>query len=525
MLEFVTALNGKQPRTPKNIQKSSNQGFADLLSLHGQEKMPFAEIVEIEEQELIKEEDEHKNPLLSLEKDQTQFDSQQILDPETPIKKENNGLKELDFQTSDDVHRLIKEGGEEVKESLVERDDRFVFLNEKKEDNLLMGTYVAKENRDPNNKAIYLQEETETEEPIEHKSNEVRVSNMELLKEFKGEPLLEEADKQLDNFGLRTTKEQSLRNLSHFSHSQEGLTRNGEPTLAKQTNIHTSEATENLIHTRIRSEQPQTSVIVEQQEQDTRSQRLGILPFQQRLDNEPISDLSHEVSSVEEHEQLNKPKQESLPEQQPLKSDSTSKQTNEKTSHQSSVRDNQEGSKGTDATPSSNSEVDHVLYRQDSKNTTGQAIKSSITGQIVNGQESSELLTKQVQRILKAAVLKQHPEGHTQLTVKLHPETLGRMHVQLIQSAQGLLVKVRAEKKHTAELLERVLPNLRQQLQMPDAKFEVSRIEEESDERQSSQEQEEKQEQQEKQEENKLTSFSKWFFSNDAEEEELNDAN
>ncbi|WP_078391497.1 flagellar hook-length control protein FliK [Shouchella patagoniensis] len=495
MLEFVTALDVKQPRSPKNIQKSANQEFADLLFLNGQEKMPFAEIVEIEEQELIKEEDEYKNSLLSLEKDKTQFDSQQILDPETQTAKEDIELKELDFQTSDDVHKLIKEGGEEVKEFLVEQDD--------------------------------LQEETELEEPTEQKSNEVRVSKIELMKEFTGDVLLEEADKQMDKFGLHTTKEQALQDLSHFSYIKDGLTRSGQATLAKQTDNHTAEATENLIHTRIRSEQPQASVVVEQQEQniDKRTQRLENLSFQQRLDSEPITDQSQEVSSVEEHEQLRKPKRESLPEQQPLNSDVASKQTSEKTSHHSSVRDNQEGSKGTDATQNPDPEGDHVVHRQDFKNMTGQAIKASVTGQVGNGQESLELLTKQVHRILKAGVLKQYPEGHTQLTVKLHPETLGRMHVQLIQSVQGLLVKVRAEKKHTADLLERVLPNLRQQLQMPDAKFEVSRIEEESDERQSNKEQEEKQEQQEKQEENKLTSFSKWFFSNDAEEEELNDAN
>ncbi|WP_054706749.1 flagellar hook-length control protein FliK [Bacillus sp. JCM 19041] len=331
----------------------------------------------------------------------------------------------------------------------------------------------------------------------------------------------------MDKFDLRTTKEQVNLDPSNLTHIEDVLSSSRQAILAKQTVNNSAEATENFIQTSSRFERTQASVIVGQQEQniDASKQRQESLPLRQLLDGELVSDQAQAVTIVEQQEQLSKPKRESLPLQQLLNGDSASKQISEKLSHQSSVSVDHEVSKGTDTSRNSDNEAEPVILRQDFKNMTGQAIKASVTGQVVSGQESSELLTKQVHRILKAAVLKQHPEGHTQLTVKLHPETLGRMHVQLIQSAQGLLVKVRAEKKQTADLLERMLPSLRQQLQMPEAKFEVSRIEEESDERQSNKEQEEKQEQQEKREENKLTSFSKWFFSNDAEEGELNDAN
>ncbi|WP_142301315.1 flagellar hook-length control protein FliK [Shouchella clausii] len=136
------------------------------------------------------------------------------------------------------------------------------------------------------------------------------------------------------------------------------------------------------------------------------------------------------------------------------------------------------------------------------------------------------MLTKQLERVLKAAVLKQHGDGALQLTVKLHPETLGRLHVQLLHSSQGLVVKLLADKKATAETLERALPGLRQ-LFNQEATFEIGPIDEEGDEQSngdSGQEGGRKQPEEEVGEQRKQHSFSDWMSQEQGEGEGADDA-
>ncbi|WP_054706751.1 hypothetical protein [Bacillus sp. JCM 19041] len=187
MLEFITALDVKQPRTPKNIQKSANQGFADLLFLRGQEEIPFAETIEIEEQELFKEKNEKRNHLPSLENDKTLFESQQILEPEAQTTDDDIGLKGLYFQTNDDAHKLITEKRENVR-GFIEQDDKFVSSIETKEDKLLKGTNGDKQNQEFSYGAISLQTEIELDEPTAQKKNEGGAVKSELTEESKGAP-------------------------------------------------------------------------------------------------------------------------------------------------------------------------------------------------------------------------------------------------------------------------------------------------------------------------------------------------
>ncbi|WMM31632.1 flagellar hook-length control protein FliK [Shouchella clausii] len=136
------------------------------------------------------------------------------------------------------------------------------------------------------------------------------------------------------------------------------------------------------------------------------------------------------------------------------------------------------------------------------------------------------MLTKQLERVLRAAVLKQHGDGALQLTVKLHPETLGRLHVQLLHSSQGLVVKLLADKKATAETLERALPGLRQ-LFNQDTTFEIGPIDEEGDEQSngdSGQEGGRKQPEEEVSEQRKQHSFSDWMSQEQGEGEGADDA-
>lgn len=136
------------------------------------------------------------------------------------------------------------------------------------------------------------------------------------------------------------------------------------------------------------------------------------------------------------------------------------------------------------------------------------------------------MLAKQLERVLKAAVLKQHGDGALQLTVKLHPETLGRLHVQLLHSSQGLVVKLLADKKATAETLERALPGLRQ-LFNQDGTFEIGPIDEEGDEQsngESGQEGGRKQPEDEVGEQRKQHSFSDWMSQKQGEGEGADDA-
>ncbi|MCM3547021.1 flagellar hook-length control protein [Niallia circulans] len=136
------------------------------------------------------------------------------------------------------------------------------------------------------------------------------------------------------------------------------------------------------------------------------------------------------------------------------------------------------------------------------------------------------MLAKQLERVLRAAVLKQHGDGALQLTVKLHPESLGRLHVQLLHSSQGLVVKLLADKKATAETLERALPGLRQMFNQ-DTAFEIGPIDEDGDEQsngESGQEGGRKQPEEEVGEQRKQHSFSDWMSQKQGEGEGADDA-
>lgn len=143
---------------------------------------------------------------------------------------------------------------------------------------------------------------------------------------------------------------------------------------------------------------------------------------------------------------------------------------------------------------------------------------------IVKQSNMSDLLTKQLYRILQAAVMNRSANGQQQLTLKLHPESLGRMHIQFIQQKQGLLIKIVADKKGTVEMVERALPGIRQLLPNLDQKIEVEQFEEENSE-DNQREKQGEQKEQDPQERKKTTFFEDWLTAKSEVEEEFDDAN
>ncbi|MBM7837653.1 flagellar hook-length control protein FliK [Alkalihalobacillus xiaoxiensis] len=137
---------------------------------------------------------------------------------------------------------------------------------------------------------------------------------------------------------------------------------------------------------------------------------------------------------------------------------------------------------------------------------------------------SSELLSKQLFRILQAAVMNRGANGQQQLTLKLHPESLGRMQIQFIQQNQGLLIKIVADKQGTVEMVERALPNIRQLLPTLEHKIEVEQFEEETLDDNHQEKQNQQKEQQAK-EQQKASLFKDWLNATSEVEEEFDDTN
>ncbi|GAF16748.1 flagellar hook-length control protein FliK [Bacillus sp. JCM 19046] len=137
---------------------------------------------------------------------------------------------------------------------------------------------------------------------------------------------------------------------------------------------------------------------------------------------------------------------------------------------------------------------------------------------------SSELLSKQLFRILQAAVMNRGVNGQQQLTLKLHPESLGRMQIQFIQQNQGLLIKIVADKQGTVEMVERALPGIRQLLPTLEHKIEIEQFEEETlDDNQ--QEKQNQQKEQQAKEQQKASLFKDWLNATSEVEEEFDDTN
>ncbi|MCM2674736.1 flagellar hook-length control protein FliK [Alkalicoccobacillus plakortidis] len=71
---------------------------------------------------------------------------------------------------------------------------------------------------------------------------------------------------------------------------------------------------------------------------------------------------------------------------------------------------------------------------------------------------------KQLQRIFQQGTMTQLKDGQVQFTLKLFPEHLGKLQIQLIQTGQKLTAQIVAESSATKDLVERSLPQLRQAL-------------------------------------------------------------
>ncbi|MFC3882570.1 flagellar hook-length control protein FliK [Bacillus songklensis] len=81
-------------------------------------------------------------------------------------------------------------------------------------------------------------------------------------------------------------------------------------------------------------------------------------------------------------------------------------------------------------------------------------------GQGEKGQEA-EKLTKDFQQILSRSVLTQNSQ-QTKLTIKLYPEHLGAVHIELLKNEHGMTAKFVASTQQAKELLESQLSSLKQ---------------------------------------------------------------
>ncbi|MEK4565310.1 flagellar hook-length control protein FliK [Alkalihalobacillus sp. FSL R5-0424] len=94
------------------------------------------------------------------------------------------------------------------------------------------------------------------------------------------------------------------------------------------------------------------------------------------------------------------------------------------------------------------------------------------------GQTEERRFVKTLQRILQQGSMTQRSDGQTTLILKLFPEHLGKLQIQVIQSGQKLTAQIIAESSATKELVERSLPQLRQALNSQNIAFDQIDVEE-----------------------------------------------
>lgn len=94
------------------------------------------------------------------------------------------------------------------------------------------------------------------------------------------------------------------------------------------------------------------------------------------------------------------------------------------------------------------------------------------------GQTEERRFVKTLQRILQQGSMTQRSDGQTTLTLKLFPEHLGKLQIQVIQSGQKLAAQIIAESSATKDLVERSLPQLRQALNSQNVAFDQIDVEE-----------------------------------------------
>lgn len=127
------------------------------------------------------------------------------------------------------------------------------------------------------------------------------------------------------------------------------------------------------------------------------------------------------------------------------------------------------------------------------------------------GQTDERRFVKTLQRILQQGSMTQRSDGQTTITLKLFPEHLGKLQIQVIQSGQKLAAQIIAESSATKELVERSLPQLRQALSAQSVAFDQIDVEEfvNRDQQQHEQEQSDQPDQQKDENESRTeTSFS-----------------
>ncbi|MEY8751249.1 flagellar hook-length control protein FliK [Alkalicoccobacillus gibsonii] len=128
------------------------------------------------------------------------------------------------------------------------------------------------------------------------------------------------------------------------------------------------------------------------------------------------------------------------------------------------------------------------------------------------GQSEERRFIKTLQRILQQGSMTQRSDGQTTLTLKLFPEHLGKLQIQVIQNGQKLAAQIIAESSATKDLVERSLPQLRQALHSQNVTFDQIDVEEFVNKDQQQQHEQEQRDQQEHQE-NEQNSRAETSFS------------
>lgn len=128
------------------------------------------------------------------------------------------------------------------------------------------------------------------------------------------------------------------------------------------------------------------------------------------------------------------------------------------------------------------------------------------------GQTEERRFVKTLQRILQQGSMNLRSDGQTTLTLKLFPEHLGKLQIQVIQNGQKLAAQIIAESSATKDLVERSLPQLRQALHSQNVTFDQIDVEEFVNKDQQQQHEQEQRDQQEHQE-NEQNSRAETSFS------------
>ncbi|WP_059104609.1 flagellar hook-length control protein FliK [Shouchella shacheensis] len=132
-----------------------------------------------------------------------------------------------------------------------------------------------------------------------------------------------------------------------------------------------------------------------------------------------------------------------------------------------------------------------------------------------NSAEEDGKFLRQLERLMKQGQMRLPNNKTSEFTVKLHPETLGRLQLRLIQTEEGFIARISSDQAGTREMLERTLPQLRQfwNSSQPLVDVDIRSFEKDEQERQSSQDKQEKQEKEQRREqhEEQRESFQELF--------------